>query len=389
MKNVFTLFLSLLFLFSSCNTEKKKEKQEIPIIQLNLEKDPLQSDLNAFLAKLDIQLMPLETSEESFFDGESNLFIGNNDLFVLDQSQDMIFRYDKQGKLINKINRKGEGPEEYVRMIGTYISNDKIYILDFKKLQIYNFDGEFLQSIPLKNSGRQLVVMSDQTIGVTGRLQEEYQLTRYNQNGQVLEEYFPRTSSIMADFPLSRPTNHSAKPYKDGMYFTNYFDNSIYFLKDTVSILATLDFGTFNIPSDMFTGAAEEKLRLFDEIRPKTVMAINRLTVTDNWIIFIPEILFNPMTVYYDRINHTFITNKGFREPYGTLLGKYAAPHNYNAQQDVFYRLVNSQDLKDMIEKLAESEPDYKTKYPFLANIDPAQINDNTNDFILLMKIKE
>lgn len=389
MKNVFVLFLSSLCLLSSCHTDNKKEIQETPVIPIDLKKDPLQSDINAFLSNLDIRLIPLETTGDSYFSNESSLFLGNDYLFVMDHAQDLILRLDKQGKLINKIARKGEGPEEYIRMGGTYISNDKIYVLDFTKIQLYTFDGEFIKSIPLKNGGRQLVVLPDHTIGVTGRSQDEYQVTRYNEDGQVLGEYFPRSSSPMADFPLSRATIQSARPYKDGMCFTNYFDNSLYFLKDTVSVLATVDFGPFNIPSDLFTGTAEEKGRRFEEVRPKAVMGINHLTVTDHWIIFVTEILFNPMAVYYNRIDHTYITNKGFREPYVTLLGKQYVPDGYNTQQDVFYRLVSSQDLKDMIGELAENEPDYKTKYPFLAEIDPQQINENTNDLVMLIKIKE
>lgn len=389
MKNVFSFFFSFLFLLFSCHTEKKKEAAAPSVLSFNLTKDPLPNDINAFLAKLDIRLIPLATTEDAYFNGnESNLFVGKEYLFVTDYSQDMLLLYDKQGKLINKIDRKGEGPEEYIRLGGVCISEDKIYILDFTKIQLYDFEGDYLKSIPLKNGGRQLAVLPDRSIAVTGRSQDNYQVTHYNEDGTVRSEYFPRKPD-MAGFPLSRATIHSVKSYEDGVYFTNYFDNSIYFLKDTVRIFATCDFGPFNIPSDLFSGTTEEKVKRFDEARPKAVMGINHLTVTDRWIIFVPDILFNPLTVYYDRIHHTYLTNKGFPEPYATLLGKQYAPDNYNAAGDLFYRLVNSQDLKDMIEQLTESDPDYKNKYPFLQSIDPRQINENTNDMVFLMKIKE
>lgn len=58
-----------------------------------------------------------------------------------------------------------------------------------------------------------------------------------------------------------------------------------------------------NIPSDFFEGTDEEITNRFREYREgdKAILSFDRLTVTDDWAVFVPSLLRDPCVVYYNR----------------------------------------------------------------------------------------
>ena len=58
-----------------------------------------------------------------------------------------IFVYGRNGKAIRKINRKGQGGEEYVSMRSVSLDeeNEEIFVNDFhaKKIRVYDLEGNF------------------------------------------------------------------------------------------------------------------------------------------------------------------------------------------------------------------------------------------------------
>ena len=106
----------------------------------------------------------------------------------------------------------------------------------------------------------------------------------------TISEYLPSDKNLLKQ-QISQSTYHSLKRYGDRILLTNYFDPSIYQLEDTVSAFATLDFKGMNIPSDMFSGTDEEIANRFREYREgdKAILSFDRLTVTDDWVVFAPS----------------------------------------------------------------------------------------------------
>ena len=73
--------------------------------------------------------------------------IGNRFLIT---DKDIMYLYSSKGKFIRQIGDKGNGPEEYIRIIDycADIESGMIFILSPKnKLLIYNLDGSFIKSI--------------------------------------------------------------------------------------------------------------------------------------------------------------------------------------------------------------------------------------------------
>jgi len=78
-----------------------------------------------------------------------------NDLLYLSIKDIGILTFNKNGKLINKIGNIGRGPGEYKFFMQFTVDekNGNIYVLDYDIIKIYTSNGNFLRTIPLKETG--------------------------------------------------------------------------------------------------------------------------------------------------------------------------------------------------------------------------------------------
>lgn len=98
----------------------------------------------------DVEYIPLETTDECLLSNELQVFVENNDIIVGDQKAQKFFRFDRKGKFLNTIGKRGEGPEEYIYSISFYADNEYVYITDAnsKQLNKYSHEGKFIEKIP-------------------------------------------------------------------------------------------------------------------------------------------------------------------------------------------------------------------------------------------------
>lgn len=100
---------------------------------------------------MDVEYIPLETNDE-FITQASVMAIGNQYILVKNWANDgNIFVFDrKTGKGIRKINRKGQGAEEYAFINGIVLDeeNDEMFVnsASTKKIFVYDLEGNFKRS---------------------------------------------------------------------------------------------------------------------------------------------------------------------------------------------------------------------------------------------------
>ncbi len=70
-------------------------------------------------------------------------------VFILDQSEQTIKRYDDKGEDKGVVGRKGEGPGEYTSPWALYLEGDEFFVRDrrARKVIVYNLKGEFIRNI--------------------------------------------------------------------------------------------------------------------------------------------------------------------------------------------------------------------------------------------------
>ena len=121
----------------------------------SLEDAPIVIDIGA--AKTDslktnyIRYIPLETTDDCLIGGINKVLIKNERIYVADFSRTAsLFIFDLNGKFLFKINKRGQGPGEYL-VFGDFDiqTNGDIYIFDQhrQKFLIYSPDGKYIQEI--------------------------------------------------------------------------------------------------------------------------------------------------------------------------------------------------------------------------------------------------
>lgn len=103
---------------------------------------------------MDVEYIALETNDNFVNQGFVQA-IGKEVILVKNYKNDGdIFVYDRTGKAIRKINRKGQGGEEYTfcRSITLDDDNHEIFINDHyaRKIQVYDLEGNFKRSLRYK-----------------------------------------------------------------------------------------------------------------------------------------------------------------------------------------------------------------------------------------------
>lgn len=99
---------------------------------------------------MDVEYIALETSDEFLCQGKI-LGIGENLILVGNSSLDgNLYLFNRKGKGVRKINRHGQGGEEYAFMYGAILDeeNEEIFINDImtKKIMVYDLYGNFKRS---------------------------------------------------------------------------------------------------------------------------------------------------------------------------------------------------------------------------------------------------
>lgn len=216
MKIFITFIFLCLFTFSSCSgsnnksNEQTKTKEDLvlesivennaktPTIDTNKEypfKEIILNDL------ADITYIPIETNNHVLINNGINALSHFSDKYIIIvnyKSYDC-YIFDRNGKIINFFNHKGQGPNEYLNIIGITADEVKkeIYIVDHPqkhRILVYSFDGDFIRTLSLP---------SNTTIGTIHNFDKETLLCEDNnhkngnkkpyfllfkQNGRIINE---------------------------------------------------------------------------------------------------------------------------------------------------------------------------------------------------------
>ena len=161
MKKIVLSAVLITSLLSSCNNNKTENNGPQTFhIDLNAAND----EADKLCKRMEMRLLPLESNAHSIFNDESaKMHVKGNTMIVEDPSQNgHIFVFDNQGNFIRHWNRLGQGNEEYTWNYSMATTDDRIYIQDHIKIQVYDYEGNYIQSIPnQEDRGTQIEVVGD------------------------------------------------------------------------------------------------------------------------------------------------------------------------------------------------------------------------------------
>ncbi len=149
---LFFLFLSVFIMAILSEGQKAKwegtieEKDGVKVIKNP--KISLYGEINLEL-EVDLTIGGEDVDENYMFTRVSDIEVDEEgNIYVLDSRECRIQIYDKDGKYLKTIGRKGEGPGEFQRAGRTALSTKgKLYVNEYKKIIIFGKDGTFEKNV--------------------------------------------------------------------------------------------------------------------------------------------------------------------------------------------------------------------------------------------------
>jgi hypothetical protein len=103
-------------------------------------------------------------------------------------------RFSETGKYYGTIGKLGIAPDEYLDITDYDIYNGNVYILEYKRIQIYTSSGDYIRTIPISlNASGLKVVNGNLLLFVLGN---EYVLHLLDMTGKTIEKSLKRNQAL-------------------------------------------------------------------------------------------------------------------------------------------------------------------------------------------------
>jgi hypothetical protein len=225
-----------------------------------------------------IKCIRLQPADGDIMGVVGKIFVKKKYIYAVDGSQDMVFVFDKTGKFVAKLNKKGQGPDEYIWIENVFIDDNEEYIeiTDIprnKKLKYVNISFELSESTPFeavngmcrrhngfyyaaplqydvvvndKKSNPGLIVVDD----------KNNRKTLFDKKIETNNHYF---------YPV---TERFAQNDKNELFFSNMYDNTFYRLESGEAYpVYTVDFGKYSINNELVgTLSTKEQMKYLGEM---------------------------------------------------------------------------------------------------------------------------
>ena len=225
-KNIHITLLCMLLTCLSCQQATKRKTDFSPDL-LNEAVDTLK--YTTFVDS--IQYIPLESNDTCLIGDIGDIILTDNYIFILDNIKQIIWIYNHEGKYLNLISRKGNGPEEYTH-IGQFEydkQNNQIAILDWNKyILYYDLKGEFIRKIKLDISAADFKILPQKDgyiISNAGDSKPEAGIFLTDANGKIIKNLVKRNPKQL----ITYNDDMDLLSYRDTITFISpNFENNIY-----------------------------------------------------------------------------------------------------------------------------------------------------------------
>lgn len=216
-------------------------------ISFNFKND--QTKYDALFNLIDsIEVVKLETNNESLIGSISKVLFDENYIYILDEYQsNSIFKFTKTGYFVLKISNTGKGPGEYLSLSDFILQSNKLVLLDdaSPKIMYYSKNGDFISELSTKTVASNFEEIDTNYFCMfNGNITTPFS----NRNISIIDSEGNILRNMMKIQPFSKDKHFSLyKPtdyFGEELLYTNIFSSNIFSIaKDTFLIKYHLDFG--------------------------------------------------------------------------------------------------------------------------------------------------
>lgn len=110
-----------------------------------------------------LEYIPLQTPDDIPVDVLLAVKMSSDNIFVMDRQQ-KLYRFDMQGRFLNLIGSRGEGPQEYISAVNFEVDEDRdaVYLFDIyrKKIKSYRMSGTFMGDISVPDGVESIALLN-------------------------------------------------------------------------------------------------------------------------------------------------------------------------------------------------------------------------------------
>ena len=266
------------FLLGACSSAGKRggeEAQPSGTVLAYDQAQPLELKYSDLFSR--VEIVPLDTADNFLLSEVEQLRYAFDRFFVLCDNE--VFVFDRQGKGKVRINRRGQGREEYLSVRGLEVSeaDSLICLLTYPpKLMYFSLDGKFVREQQVESRGMELALLPDRSYAVftknakaseqdVSSLLETYR-EEDGRTRTLLTGYARLGGQLLPSFQQKRA--FTRLPGSGEVLFFQPLSNKVYSVlsADSLEVKYTLDFGANNPPED-FPEEVLPRMDLFDVVK--------------------------------------------------------------------------------------------------------------------------
>jgi len=215
-----TLFLSVFLIIVSCGKQKAAWKGTIEEIDgvtvVKNPKEPMYGE-EVFVLEEELSIGDVEGPEEYMFSRIRSLAVEDEErIYVLDSKEAHVKVFDRQGKYIRTIGRKGQGPGELQSPLSVYITGQNELVVEdmTRQLAFFSLEGEFKRNQLTAKTGAMAIDLDSEGNIVATVIVREQENPRYE-----LQKFDPELNYLhsLGSYPLPSATPGSYNPFRPAM----------------------------------------------------------------------------------------------------------------------------------------------------------------------------
>ena len=173
------------------------------------------------------RFIPLSTTDENLLGRIAKIIKYNNKFYIAsDRKRILVFNAD--GSFSHQIDRLGRGPQEYTELADFDISNDRIFLLGFRKVFVYSLEGMFIKRIDLPYNTLKLQTIGNDLLIRSNKESLFYRIDIASGESKDLRIGMKQSTRIDED--------NCFKPYPDGYLMQEGFSTTFYHIASDFSI---------------------------------------------------------------------------------------------------------------------------------------------------------
>ncbi len=193
--------------------------------------------------------------DSSVVSSDSEIIEHKGDYIVFSKIHKNCFRFDPEGRFLNKIGGAGNARDEYLSISNIQMDGDCVLIYSNAKSSIYRYtlDGEFISVEDVGIRAQQLLKVGSRYYGYFGygNGQQSERLLVYDEDFEVVGRHLSSEAQVISFSDMVDPLTICGR----GVSIRETYGRSLFTLSADGELSEPLgfDFGRYNIPSECFT----------------------------------------------------------------------------------------------------------------------------------------